>query len=82
MADVGTDLSVAKARSDPAHSVLCIQCIVLIRQLGQLRLLSPHIYVASGPVILQRTQEACETRPLMAHATAASFSLSAHARVF
>lgn len=65
MAIVCTDLSVAEARSDPAYGVLCIHCIVLIRQLGQLRLLSPHIYVASGPVILQRTQEACETRPLI-----------------
>ena len=79
---VCTDLSVAEARPDPAHGVLCIHCIVLIRQLGQPRLLSPHIYVASELVILQRTQEACETLPLIGTCHDSKISLSRHARVF
>ena len=46
------DLSVAKSGPDAAHNVLRIHLAVLIRQLGQLCPLSPHINVLARLIVL------------------------------
>ena len=56
----GGHLAIAEAGADAAHDILCIHLAVLIRKMGQLSSLGPHINVLGRRVLLQ-----CHVVPLM-----------------